>query len=120
MSLSRQEVLEKIKDGAVVVNVLSAESHAERHIEGSVNVPLVKDQDTFVRKVEEFVDRYHPVITYCSGPKCSAAIKAGNLLKARGFQADDYPGGVVDWEEAGLALEGTKVKELAGARGRSR
>jgi rhodanese-related sulfurtransferase len=120
MSLSRQEVLDKIRDGALVINVLSAEAHAEKHIEGSINVPLVKDEDTFIRMVEEHVDRYHPVITYCSGSKCSAAIKAGNLLRARGFKAEDYPGGLEDWAQAGLALEGTKVRALAGARGKSR
>jgi rhodanese-related sulfurtransferase len=109
MSLSREETLERVRLGALLVNVQSSEAFAEKHIEGSVNVPLVKIEDHFVAAIEALTDRNRPIITYGSGSKGASGTRAGNILRSRGFRADDYPGGTDDWHRAGLPVEGTRI-----------
>ena len=99
-----KEILKK-PDRPPVINVLPAESHQEKHIPGSENVPV--DQEQFVQSVEQKVGgKDEPVILYCASTQCDASPRAARKLEAAGFsRVMDYEEGVAGWEEAGLPLE---------------
>ena len=88
-----------------VINVLGEEQFKEKHIPGSRNVPM--DRDDFVEKVSDLVGyKKSPVVVYCADKSCNASPKAAKKLEQAGFgSVFDYEGGVQEWEKAGLNLE---------------
>ncbi len=90
-----------------VINVLARESHAERHIPDTENVP--GDDDAFVDKVEKLAgDKSRPVVVYCASEECTASPKAAKKLEQAGFaEVYDYEGGIEAWKKAGERLEGS-------------
>jgi rhodanese-related sulfurtransferase len=52
------------------------------------------------------------IVVYCSNPECLASVAVYHRLADHGYtNVRRYPGGVADWEEAGLPLEGTGVRQ---------
>jgi len=49
-------------------------------------------------------------VTYCSGFPCHHFMEAAEILVKQGFQPQGYPGGIQEWAESGLPVEGTQVK----------
>jgi rhodanese-related sulfurtransferase len=50
------------------------------------------------------------IVVYCSHAGCHASVAAYEALLEHGYRnVRRYEGGIVDWEEAGLPLEGTWV-----------
>jgi rhodanese-related sulfurtransferase len=48
------------------------------------------------------------IVVYCTNPECLASVAAYRRLVDAGYtNVRRYAGGVVDWEDAGLPLEGT-------------
>lgn len=45
------------------------------------------------------------ILGYCRGPFCKKAKSGVELLNQRGVSARRWPGGVIEWQAAGLALE---------------
>src|SRR5690349_11007444 len=112
MALTKEMVLEKMKEkDAVVLNVLSQGDYEKLHIRGSDNLPWGKDPLAFVKAVEGKYGRDRFFITHCSGYSCQAGPSAAKALKAAGFRAEDYPGGIQEWSEAGFPVEGTMARE---------
>lgn len=110
MSLTKDMVMEEMKKGAVVINVLDKPAFDELHIKGSINIPRGKKQsDEFVAEVDRMVGRDKLIITHCTGITCVLGPQAAALLKSWGFKAEDYPGGIEEWSEAGMPVEGKKV-----------
>jgi rhodanese-related sulfurtransferase len=108
MALTKEAVQEQIKKGAVVLNVLGENAYTEVHIQGSFNIPLKgKSDDEFTAEVEKQFGKDKLIITHCSSLTCSAGPRAASILKGRGFNADDYPGGIQDWNDAGLPVTKT-------------
>ena len=65
-TISRDELIGALQDGHVtLVDVLSPESFATRHIPGAVNLPVA---DIARRAAEVFPDRDAAIVTYCGGP----------------------------------------------------
>ena len=92
----------------VVVNVLDSESYVEKHIAGSVNIPMDK-----VGEIAPVVlpDKSARIVTYCGSYKCGASTAAAVELKKLGYtNVYDYKGGMKEWEEMKLPLEGKDVK----------
>jgi rhodanese-related sulfurtransferase len=108
MSFTKEKVGEAIGQGAVVLNVLGEKAYEEIHIKGSFNIPLKgKSDDEFTAEVEKQFGKDKLIITHCSSLTCSAGPRAASILKGRGFNADDYPGGIQDWNDAGLPVTKT-------------
>jgi rhodanese-related sulfurtransferase len=64
--VSRAELVHELRAGrTTLVDVLSPESFATRHIPGAINVPVV---DLARRAVELLPDRRARIVTYCGGP----------------------------------------------------
>ncbi len=116
MSMTKEAVMEKMKEkNVVVLNVLSDAEYAKLHIKGSENLPLGLKAEDFVQAAEKRFGKTRFLITYCAGFTCNAGPEAAKALKARGFEAEDYPGGMKEWSDAEFPTEGTDVKQAAPA-----
>lgn len=98
---------ESKKGGLVVVNVLDKELYDDCHIAGSINIPLDElDQrmDTIVREAD--------VVVYCSNYQCTGSEYAATKFLNKGFKnVSVYEGGMAEWFQAGLPVEGDHLKE---------
>jgi rhodanese-related sulfurtransferase len=94
-----------LDQGGTVVNVLPAGQYQEKHLPGSINVPL--EEPDFERRVQEAVpDKGTPVIVHCSSMECQASTKAARRLEALGYKdVHDFKAGLQGWEQAGLPFE---------------
>ena len=116
MALTKEQVREKMKEkDTVVLNVLSGADYEKLHIKGSHNLPLGMDPTGFVKTVKTRFGQDKFFITHCANYDCPAGPNAAKLLKANGFKAEDYPGGIQEWSEAGFATEGSEVKKKMAA-----
>jgi rhodanese-related sulfurtransferase len=47
------------------------------------------------------------IVVYCSNIDCHASLALIQKLRDRGYRnVTHYPGGLIDWEDAGLPVEG--------------
>jgi rhodanese-related sulfurtransferase len=107
MSMTNVLVMDKMKQKDVVVlNVLSPEAYAKMHIPGSYNVPWNNDANAFAKRVGQLYGKDKFYITHCSNVSCMAGPSAAKALRDNGFKAEDYAGGIEDWEKSGFPLEG--------------
>jgi len=96
-TISRDQVkAKKDNDNVTVINVLGKDNYEEKHIPGSINIPLDQLED----RVDE-LDKDNEIIVYCASPSCQASPKAAETLSEHGFDVADYEGGMSDWEDAG-------------------
>lgn len=105
-----------MKKNFLLINALPAESHADCHIKGSINVPL--------NKLEEFaknLDKNLEIIVYCARYACPISKNAWHLLHKMGFaNVRAYEGGMLEWHQAGLPSEGPcKAEYLSGPKEQS-
>lgn len=104
--LTKEEVLNHLENGsAVVVDVLGRPDYDKVHIKGSVSIPL----DLLEQGELEAIGDSKNVITYCKSYTCGASKNAAVILKGMGYNAMAYEGGIEEWENSGLPVEGTKV-----------
>jgi hydroxyacylglutathione hydrolase len=82
----------------VLVDVRSPREHDERHVAGSISVPL----NHLIERVGQLpTDR--PIVLHCAGGYRSSI--AASLLQARGFHdVSEMAGGIAAWEAAGLPV----------------
>lgn len=114
MSMTKEAVKEKMKEANVMVlDVLPDNDFAKLHIKGSENLPLGLSSNDFVEAVEKRYGKEKFFITYCAGLSCNAGPDAAKALLKKGFKANDYPGGMQDWSQAGFPTEGTEAKDQA-------
>ena len=85
----------------VLLNVLSAESFAEGHIEGSESFPL---GDINAESVTERLSKDSNVIVHCGSFKCMASTESAIMLSDLGYNVIDYKGGLMEWEQKGNQL----------------
>lgn len=96
--ISREELQEKLKDGAQLVDVRAEHEWEAGRIEGAVHLPLAELSE---RAGE--IERDRPVVLYCRGGNRSTM--AADALAAEGYEAVKLSEGIVGWAEAGLPLE---------------
>ncbi|HEY5039213.1 MAG TPA: rhodanese-like domain-containing protein [bacterium] len=114
MSMTKEAVKDKMKGkNVVVLNVLPDNDYAKLHITGSENLPLGLNSDDFVQAVEKRYGKDKFFITYCAGLTCNAGPVAAKDLQKKGFKANDYPGGIQEWSEAGFPTEGSEANNSA-------
>ena len=83
-------VQEKIKAGAKVVDVRTAEEFNDEHFPDAVNIPV----DQVMSRLAEFGDKTKPVVVYCASGSRSAF--AARLLKNAGYTDVVNAGGLYD------------------------
>lgn len=88
--------------GYALVNVLSAESFAARHIVGSINIPADNEEE-----FERRFDKDKEIIVYCASPKGKYSPTVAIDLVKRGFtNVTDYEDGLSEWIHEGYPVEG--------------
>jgi rhodanese-related sulfurtransferase len=102
--ISREEILRRRHDRSLtLVDVLPASSYEEGHIPGAVSLPL---EEVGTRASLLLPDPNAEIAVYCGGPTCPRAEQAAALLHKLGYSSvRHYHGGIVEWMEAGEALE---------------
>ncbi|MCH8223533.1 MAG: rhodanese-like domain-containing protein [Chloroflexi bacterium] len=100
--ISREDLKAKLErhDDFKLVMVLGDWAYRAKHIPGSLHV----DDPT---KAKAVLDPSDEIIVYCSDVKCAASKYAYDQLTSGGYtNVRRYAGGISDWEEHGLPLEG--------------
>ena len=95
------------KPDTIVIDLLSPDHFAERHIPGARNICLFYASflDTLV---EEIADKNRPILVYGSSVRTMDTIVAMEKLDRAGYADVSYlEGGLDAWREAGYTLEGT-------------
>ena len=65
-TITREQLIPALRSGDIVlVDVLSPESFAARHIPGAVNLPVAEIEQ---RAAAVLPDRHAPLVVYCGGP----------------------------------------------------
>lgn len=104
--IDKERLLEYMSSGEVtVLNVLAADDYRRLHIRGSVSAPL----EELTGGGWKNLDRGTKYVTHCSGPKCTACEKAAEFLLEKGFTVSVYRGGIQEWSESGLPVEGEQT-----------
>ena len=87
-------------DDFKLVMVGSAFAFRSKHIPGSLHFATSAETFAALRESDD-------IIVYCSNLDCHASIGLAQKLIAHGYaRVTHYPGGIIDWEAAGLPLEG--------------
>jgi rhodanese-related sulfurtransferase len=109
MAITKEMVKDKIREtNVLLLNVLPEDDFLKLHIKGSHSMPLTQDREAFVADVETRYGKGMFLITYGEDVVCAAGMNAAKILKKNGFKADFYPGGLREWDEAGLPTEGIR------------
>lgn len=80
------DLAQKVREGAIIVDVRTKGEYAGGHIKGSVNIPL----DALAANLNRLKDKDRPVITCCASGMRSAS--AAGLLRSKGY-TDVHNGG---------------------------
>ena len=99
--VDRDALVARVRSGEVtLLDVRPPEEFEAGHIPGAVSVPL----DELESRLAD-LPHDREVVAYCRGPYCVLAVKAVEVLKAKGFDAVRMEEGVPDWRARGLPVE---------------
>ena len=104
-TIGRDELKAKLDalDDFKLVMALNRWAYDAKHIPGSLHFDTPDELFATVRRDDQ-------VVVYCSNVDCLASVALYRDLVARGYRnVRRYSGGLWDWEEAGLNLEGSAV-----------
>ena len=99
-TISRAELKAKLDRGDPLrlVMTLGSALFQQKHIPGSLQFDSYGQAMAARGRDEE-------IVLYCTGGPCTASRTASKVLTAHGYtRIRHYPGGLLDWEEAGLPL----------------
>ena len=105
-TIEREELRQKLARGEPVKLVMCLNEwafHAKR-IPGSLHFNTPAEMLAALKKDDE-------IVVYCSNPDCLASLAVYHRLADHGYtNVRRYSGGLLDWENAGLPLEGDWVQ----------
>jgi rhodanese-related sulfurtransferase len=104
-TIGREELREKLERGVPIKLIMALNRWAfdAKHIPGSVHFDTQESLCAAVRSDDE-------VVVYCSHVDCLSSVALYRDLVRRGYSnVRRYSGGLLDWEDAGLPLEGDFV-----------
>jgi rhodanese-related sulfurtransferase len=108
-TLDREQLRAKIAAGQPFKLAMAASDFGfqSKHIPGSIHVNSHGDTFAALGKTDD-------IVVYCSNIDCNASRATIKKLLESGFtKVSHYPGGLIDWEAAGLPLEGDWADEPA-------
>lgn len=121
MSMTKEDVREKMKEKAVVLlDVGSEENYLKLHIKGSLNQPLGPDRGFFAQEVERKFGKNKFFITYGLETAGIEKMNASQILEEKGFESQNFPGGLDEWERAGWSTEGSQATPRSASVGVSK
>lgn len=104
-TISREELKDKLDKGDPIKLVMALNRWAfdAKHIPGSLHFDNPDELYSALVKDDE-------IIVYCSNIDCLSSVALYRALVERGYRnVRRYAGGLLDWEEARLSLEGNSV-----------
>jgi rhodanese-related sulfurtransferase len=104
-TISREELKGTLDRGEPITLVMALNRWAfdAKHIPGSVHFDDPDELFANLGKDDE-------IVVYCSNVDCLSSVALYRALLERGYRnVRRYAGGLIDWEEAGLPLEGKLV-----------
>jgi rhodanese-related sulfurtransferase len=104
-TISRDELKAKLDEGEhlKLIMALNRWAFEAKHIPGSVHFDEPEELYANVRPDDE-------VVVYCSHVDCLSSVAMYRDLVRKGYRnVRRYSGGLLDWEDAGLPLEGNFV-----------
>ena len=114
MPISKEIILKNMREKRVVVlNVLAPAEFQKLHIAGSYSLSLTHDYSGFVQEVKRKFGGDRVFVTYGSDYTNAIASNAAKILRNNGVKAEDFLGGMKEWNEAGFPVLGTQVKDKA-------
>ena len=103
--LSCNELIQRIDAGAVVIDVMTPEEHAIRHVAGAKNA-CIYEMVFLDHMAEQVPDRGTELIVYdATGTTRSAELARERLLQAGYTHVSLLAGGLAAWCDAGLPVE---------------
>jgi rhodanese-related sulfurtransferase len=112
--IGRENLREMIERGDefVLVDARSPLSFAASHLPGAINFTPGWIDGRARRRIPE-VDS--EIVVYCQGLDCESSVELANRLAELGYtNIRHYAGGISDWADAGLPLEGGRVAQHPG------
>jgi rhodanese-related sulfurtransferase len=109
--ISREDLWQKIErgDDFVLVDALAPLSYAAAHLPGAITMPPDFETDRALRRIP---DRDTEIVVYCASETCDSSLVVADRLMELGYRnVFHYAGGKRDWAEAGLPLEGGRVRQ---------
>jgi rhodanese-related sulfurtransferase len=104
-TISREELQAKLArgDDFKLIMALNRWAFDAKHIPGSLHFDTPEQLRAAVRPDDE-------IVVYCSNVDCLSSVAVYRDLVRHGYtNVRRYAGGLIDWEDAGLPLEGTYV-----------
>lgn len=104
-TIDRAELKDKLDRKAPIKLIMALNRWAfdAKHIPGSLHFDNPDELYSAVSKDDE-------VVVYCSNVDCLSSVAVYRALLDRGYRnVRRYAGGLIEWEEAGLPLEGEQV-----------
>ena len=104
-TIERDELRRKIErhDPFKLVLALSEWAFRAKHIPGSLHFNSPREMFAALAKDDD-------IVVYCSNVDCHSSLAAYQQLVEHGYtRVGHYAGGLIDWEAAGLPLEGDWV-----------
>lgn len=105
-TINREELATKLQQGDRfrLVMALNEWAFRAKHIPGSEHFNTPEEVFSSLSPDDE-------IVVYCTSVDCHASLALYHELVARGYRnVRRYEGGLTDWEEAGLPLEGEWAK----------
>jgi rhodanese-related sulfurtransferase len=105
-TIDREELRQKLTRGDRFKLVMSLNEWAfqAKRIPGSIHFNTPDEMLAGLQRDDE-------IVVYCSNPECLASLAVYHRLADHGYtNVRRYAGGLVDWESAGLPLEGEWVQ----------
>ena len=105
-TISRDELSHKLQrgDDLKLIMALNRWAFEAKHIPRSIHFDTPEELYADVALDDE-------VVVYCSHVDCLSSVALYRELVRRGYgKVRRYAGGLLDWEDAGLPLEGTMVE----------
>jgi rhodanese-related sulfurtransferase len=105
-TINRSELRSKLDTGDPIKLVMALNRWAfeAKHIPGSLHFDTPNELYSALQQDDE-------IIVYCSNVDCLASVALYWALIDRGYKSvRRYAGGLIDWEDAGLPLEGNLIE----------
>jgi rhodanese-related sulfurtransferase len=105
-TISRHDLRQKLErgDDFKLIMALNRWAFDAKHIHGSLHFDTPDE-------LYAAVDPDDEVVVYCSNVDCLSSVAMYRELVCRGYRnVRRYSGGLLDWEDAGLPLEGSMVE----------
>ena len=91
--VGRNDLMTRVKEGGMVIDVRPAAEYEAGHIPGAINIPV----DELPQHLEA-LPHDQEIVAYCRGPYCMLAYEAVATLREAGYQARRLEDGFPEWK----------------------